>query len=372
MKKGIRIGIAAIIFSVYFISGMVCFAGIYSYTDEDGVIHFVDSPDQIPKISYPKQPINKNKNNIANELQLSFPPENKIEEARNATVKLETHGSHASGFFVSQHGYILTNKHVVMGIKEDLKDKENELENKDKYLSELWSILSKQKKIFDNEEKWLSFRLELIRKLANEPGNDKLYNTRLAEYTIRKTQYDNNIHEYRKWDQLYEEKKYESDLLKDEIRKMRSMAYSGSGVDVFLVNGRELHAYVKATSDEYDLALLKLSKTFTTPVLKRGNVYQMETGMTVYSIGNPLNVGHSVSSGIISGIKKQIDKNNDHKVYIQTTAQMSPGSSGGPLIDQYGRVLGINTWGKRGAGAEGLNFAIPIDIAMKEFKRYLR
>jgi len=361
--------IVFIFLSVYIISmpSNHCYAGISSYTDEDGVIHFVESPNQIPNKS--DQP-NKSRRNINNELKVGFYPEDNVETARNATVKIEVPGGGAAaGFFISQNGYILTNKHVVMGIKNEIKSKEERWEQENIANSKKRYQLSKAKDLLDKKEKWLKTQLDIIRKLAKQPGNEKLYHTRLAEYTIIKTQYDDEIREYRDRKRIYDEIKIQLDLRKAEINKMRSKAYERSGVDVYLVNGKQFYAWVKATSHEYDLALLKLSSNNITPCLKSANAYQMVTGEKVYSIGNPMNVGHSVSSGIISGIKRE---SRSGHIYIQTTAQMSPGSSGGPLIDQYGRVIGINTWKIIGGGAEGLNFAIPVDIALKEFQRYLR
>ncbi|NVM25780.1 MAG: trypsin-like peptidase domain-containing protein [Desulfobacterales bacterium] len=75
---------------------------------------------------------------------------------------------------------------------------------------------------------------------------------------------------------------------------------------------------------------------------------------------------HSVTSGIYSGIREF-----NRQDYIQTNAQINPGNSGGPLVTKDGRVTGISTWKVAGPQVEGLGFAIPINIALKEFERYL-
>ena len=90
-----------LLLAVIILSANPSIAKIYSYTDEDGVIHFVDSSDQIPGTP-PKKPLRRIENkNLIQDLQQKFPPKNKIEAARNATVKIEAYGSFASGFFIS-------------------------------------------------------------------------------------------------------------------------------------------------------------------------------------------------------------------------------------------------------------------------------
>ena len=68
-----------------------------------------------------------------------------------------------------------------------------------------------------------------------------------------------------------------------------------------------------------------------------------------------------MSKGIISG-KRELEG----KLYYQTDVSISPGSSGGPLFNSKGEVIGITTWGLRGGGTEGLNFAIPVSVAIEK------
>ena len=75
---------------------------------------------------------------------------------------------------------------------------------------------------------------------------------------------------------------------------------------------------------------------------------------------------HSVTSGIYSGIREF-----DRQQYVQTNAQINPGNSGGPLVTKDGKVIEINTCKVAGPQVEGLGFAIPINVALKEFERYL-
>ncbi len=112
-----------------------------------------------------------------------------------------------------------------------------------------------------------------------------------------------------------------------------------------------------ATSAEWDLALLKIEdsegRTFATvPVGDSGALRQ---GQRVFAIGNPLGLERSVSEGIVSIHNRLING----RLFIQATAQISPGNSGGPLFNMRGEVVGINNMKVSGFGAEGLGFAIP-------------
>jgi serine protease Do len=115
-----------------------------------------------------------------------------------------------------------------------------------------------------------------------------------------------------------------------------------------------------ATSAEWDIALLKIEDTkgrvFKTVPL--GSTSDLRQGQHVFAIGNPLGLERSVSEGLISIPSRLIDG----RLFIQTTAQISPGNSGGPLFNMRGQVVGINNMKVSGFGAEGLGFAIPSAI----------
>ena len=114
---------------------------------------------------------------------------------------------------------------------------------------------------------------------------------------------------------------------------------------------------VLAADKVRDLAIIKIhGKTFR--ALTLGNSDQVQVGEEVVAIGNPLSLESTVSNGIISGVR--ISKEQGGK-FLQTTAPISPGSSGGPLFNMSGEVVGINTLYLE--GGENLNFAIPVNDA---------
>jgi S1-C subfamily serine protease len=114
---------------------------------------------------------------------------------------------------------------------------------------------------------------------------------------------------------------------------------------------------VLASNRARDVAVIKVhGENFR--ALTLGNSDQLQVGEEVVAIGNPLSLESTVSSGIVSGIRTI---ENEGGKYLQISAPISPGSSGGPLFNMAGEVIGITTMYLK--GGENLNFAIPINDA---------
>ncbi|MDR2357382.1 MAG: trypsin-like peptidase domain-containing protein [Oscillospiraceae bacterium] len=108
--------------------------------------------------------------------------------------------------------------------------------------------------------------------------------------------------------------------------------------------------------EENDLALLQIDgKDFD--YLNVGDSETLRNGAQVYAIGSPLGLQNTISPGIISNASRDIDGTR----YIQITAPLSPGSSGGALIDVYGDVIGVTTGSLY--NGQGLNLAVPVDLS---------
>ncbi len=105
-------------------------------------------------------------------------------------------------------------------------------------------------------------------------------------------------------------------------------------------------------NSDFDMALLKISGTYDE--LKLGDSDDIQVGERVIAIGNPLGLEFSVTQGIVSGVHRRGPNGLD--AYIQTDAALNPGNSGGPLINQKGKVIGINNF--KVGSAEGLGFAL--------------
>lgn len=134
-------------------------------------------------------------------------------------------------------------------------------------------------------------------------------------------------------------------------------------IEILLPNKIVLEGEVVRVNHDLDLALLKLKGTGF-PALPLGNSDSIQPGEEVFAIGTPLLVelGQSVSKGIISGIRKVEEKD-----YIQADVKVNPGNSGGPLMNSKGEVVGVITMKLVGEGIEGLTFSIPINTVSKTF-----
>lgn len=236
-------------------------------------------------------------------LARAFPPRNAIERAINATVHIKTLFSSGTGFFVTEHCDIVTNKHVVLIDAETL-------------------------------------------------AQIKAYAERLAKRVdMRKGQ-----SRYRgEWDFFRDLEKRvtaEASTLEDIKR--------GKGLEV---ETRDKHKYgvkVLRFSRGHDLAVLRINADHC-PVIDRGVPADIPLGEQVFTIGNPLDLAFTVTSGVLS----RFGKDDKEDAFIQTDSPINPGNSGGPLLSKDGRVLGVNT--AIVAFAQGLGFAIPIEVAVGEF-----
>jgi serine protease Do len=108
-----------------------------------------------------------------------------------------------------------------------------------------------------------------------------------------------------------------------------------------------------------DLALLKIEAARPLTFLRLGDSDALRVGDWVIAVGNPLGLGHTVTSGIVSGKGRNIPEMPLDE-FLQTDASINPGNSGGPLLDLQGNVIGINTAVNR--QAQGIGFAIPINM----------
>ncbi|NJN63593.1 MAG: PDZ domain-containing protein [Acidobacteria bacterium] len=137
---------------------------------------------------------------------------------------------------------------------------------------------------------------------------------------------------------------------------------------------RVLEAKIVGTDRDTDLALLKVDAS-DLPVLSLNVTRVPQPGELVFAIGSPSGLRNSVTMGVVSSAWRQPDPDNP-MVYLQTDAPISPGNSGGPLVDVTGSVIGLNTFvmGPHG-GAEGLGFAIParlVDFVYRSLRKYGR
>ena len=130
----------------------------------------------------------------------------------------------------------------------------------------------------------------------------------------------------------------------------------------------EYEARVVGYDEDADLAVLKVEAEGL-PAAAFGVSDDLQVGDPVYAIGNPLGVElrNTLTDGIVSAINRDVDVDGVKMTLIQTTAALNSGNSGGPLINQYGQVIGINTIKMMSEydTIEGLGFAIPSSLALR-------
>jgi len=143
---------------------------------------------------------------------------------------------------------------------------------------------------------------------------------------------------------------------------------------VSLADGRSTDGVTMWSDPVLDLAVVKISMTGL-PTIPLGNANTLQVGEQAIAIGNPLGLQfqRSVTSGIISALNRTIKIDTDQgsnymEDLIQTDASINPGNSGGPLLNSKGEVVGINTI--KVTSAEGMGFAIPINVAVPIIKQF--
>lgn len=143
-----------------------------------------------------------------------------------------------------------------------------------------------------------------------------------------------------------------------------------SRISVKAADGDVYSASLVGWDVESDIALLRIDSQRTLSHCKLGTAKDLMIGETVISIGNPYGYSHSVTTGVVSALGRDVqfegemgEKKEILYDLIQTDAAINPGNSGGPLINLLGQVVGINT--AILGSAEGMGFAIPIDRAMR-------
>lgn len=136
---------------------------------------------------------------------------------------------------------------------------------------------------------------------------------------------------------------------------------NATDIRVVLAGGKiEYPAKIIGVDRMTDSALIKIEADSPLTVLPLGDSDKLRTGEMVIAIGNPLGLQHTVTSGLISS-KERITPNSNDKYmdFIQTDSAINPGSSGGPLLNMYGEVVGINT--AIAQQAQLIGFAVPVN-----------
>jgi serine protease Do len=254
-----------------------------------------------------------------------------LESARQATVLIKSGIGTGSGFIVDDSCHVITNRHVVdtdsNRVASTIVQDPETVSRMAAAQQQLLASISREQQLLaaignapdmNSERLKLQDHIQLMQKqLADLPGYVKQAVTRAVDTTAR------------------------------------------SGFTVKLLDGSEYTGLHAQLSDTLDLALLELPAAHC-PHVAIGQSVGLPVGARLYTIGSPLGLAYTVTSGIFSG-ERQVGAQR----MLQTDAPINPGNSGGPLLNEAGAVIGINTMVVR--GAQGLGFAIPIEAALEEF-----
>ena len=149
-----------------------------------------------------------------------------------------------------------------------------------------------------------------------------------------------------------------------------------SNLAVRFASGQVLRAHIVGTAPNYDLAVIRVDNPRSLPPpIAIGTSDDLKVGQWVFAIGNPFGLDQTLTTGIISALKRRLPTSGGREItnVIQTDAAINPGNSGGPLLDSAGRVIGVTTAILSPSGTSaGIGFAIPIDSVNRVVPELIR
>ncbi|KAL6513339.1 putative protease Do-like 14 [Orobanche gracilis] len=144
-------------------------------------------------------------------------------------------------------------------------------------------------------------------------------------------------------------------------------------VEVTLQDGRSFEGTVLNADLHSDIAIVKIKSKAPLPAAKLGNSSNLRPGDWVLAMGCPLTLQNTITAGIVSCVDRKssdLGLGGMHREYLQTDCAINQGNSGGPLVNVDGEVVGVNIM--KLLGADGLNFAVPIDSVSKIVEHFKR
>ncbi len=148
---------------------------------------------------------------------------------------------------------------------------------------------------------------------------------------------------------------------------------NATDISVMLYGGKEIKAKLIGSDTRKDIALVSFESTEDIPLAKLGDSDEVQVGDLAFAIGSPMGYVSSVTQGMISAVGRHGGPNKGNvNDFIQTDAAINQGNSGGPLVNIYGEVIGINTWiASSSGGSQGLGFSIPINNVKKAIDDFI-
>lgn len=151
---------------------------------------------------------------------------------------------------------------------------------------------------------------------------------------------------------------------------------NGGEIAVRFASGEVAEVDLVGTAPNYDLAVLRIrSVRQLPPPIALGSSNDLKVGQSAFAIGNPFGLDQSMTSGIISALKRRLPTHGGREIanVIQTDAAINPGNSGGPLLDSAGRLIGVTTAIISPSGSNaGIGFAVPVDVVNRIVPELIR
>ena len=294
-------------------------------------------------------------------LKQRFPDTSVVAQASLAVVAVENAVGAGSGFFVSQDGLIVTNRHVVRPEETpQWTAQEEKIRARRETLDNMRSTLDAEKQQLASVGEDLDQYQQYI---SAEPASSPRRQSLQSEYDLIKGRHERRKKDLEQYEARYHDAKREFDTVLKERSWKGAMAGVARSFKIFLKDDTPLQASLVALSEKEDLALLKV-EGIRSPRLALAEDGQMRQGDAVHAIGSPLGIRDSVTSGTVTRSGRDM---------LFTDARILPGNSGGPLVSADGRVIGVNTI-KVSEGnplGDGFGGAIPASIVRREFGRWL-
>lgn len=152
--------------------------------------------------------------------------------------------------------------------------------------------------------------------------------------------------------------------------------YGASAIQVTLSTGASYPAEIVGLDPDHEIAVLKIKapRDVLSPI-ELGQSANLQVGQTALAIGNPFGLDTSLSVGVVSALGRRITSMTQREIrnVIQTDAAINPGNSGGPLLDSFGRLIGMNTAIISPSGAyAGVGFAVPVDTMRRTVPQLIK
>ena len=342
-----------------------CIAEIYKYKDEQGRWQFSDK--LVKNSGATLVGNNKNKAllsgtliDIKKQLNAQYQPENEVQRATLSVVTVNSKLGSGSGFFITEDCYLITNKHVVRPAKG--KSWEETGRKIKKNAAEFEYTRNK----INNERQRLEIekqKLDDFKRYLDDLSSAKERRIAEQKYAVYVDRYKQDKGYIDDFSSRFSENERAFNKQRSNFEFSSSIANVAQSFQLTLKDNSKLRAKLIKVSTSDDLALLKVSHCHS-PFLILSNKRLLQ-GVTVHAIGSPLGLRDQLTQGTVT----QILANG-----VVTDAQILPGNSGGPLVNEAGEVVAVNTLkvAKGSALNKGFGVSIPALRVKQNFSSVLK